>query len=484
LDEQLVLDVPEGSRVVIGKKSEAKRSQLWRMTSTGLLQHEGSSPPQDPRKPVDQSRILVLDIAGPAVQPDDFVPLMLRRSDARRSLTQQWRFTEDGRLCCQHSGLYVQAKDGHLGLHVGLDVVLGPEAGLGLGRTDSGMPVEQSICRQRLRPGSGFLGVRVTTDGPTRVLQITDLRHGSRGFARAEEPDWRGSRRPWPVLPEGSKSGPVRGGHFLQESSRGMTGMTANSSNTAHYEELQVVLLLKGGLGISLVSNKEGPGEELLYISLTNILLDYQRLPSAQLLDGSVQTVQVDAQSPDAQLPVVLYLSPATKTDDGRHLPAIHFGISRTPSAAAHHTTTPTTGSHNNGGSNAEIFRHFILTVKNLTVNIEEELVYKLERFARHATALSAEEEGEEETEEVGGSLLELQLGRMAAASQLTRYYVGTLRLTLSQVRLSVQRTPKLRPDLAEVKRRLGLSLIAFEDATIDLGKARICNVVHLLYLF
>jgi vacuolar protein sorting-associated protein 13D len=82
LDEQLVLDVPEGSRVVLGRKSEAKRSQLWRMTSTGLLQHEGSSPPQDPHKPVDQSRILVLDISGPAVQPDDFVPLMLRRSDA------------------------------------------------------------------------------------------------------------------------------------------------------------------------------------------------------------------------------------------------------------------------------------------------------------------------------------------------------------------------------------------------------------------
>ena len=294
LDEQLVLDVPEGSRVVLGKKSEAKRSQLWRMTSTGLLQHEGSSPPQDPRKPVDPARILVLDIAGPAVQPDDFVPLMLRRSDGRRSLTQQWRFTEDGRLCCQHSGLYVQARDGHLGLRVGLDAVLGPEAGLGLGRIDLGIPVEQSICRQRLRPGSGFLGVRVTTDGPTRVLQITDLRQGSRGFARAEEPDWLGSRRPWPVVPEGSGSN-GGGGRYRRHPfpEGGGAGGPVAGGGGAQYEELQVLLLLKGGLGLSLVSNKEGPGEELLYISLTNILLDYQRLPTAQLLDGSVQTVQV-----------------------------------------------------------------------------------------------------------------------------------------------------------------------------------------------
>ena len=198
-------------------------------------------------------------------------------------------------------------------------------------------------------------------------------------------------------------------------------------------------------------------------------------MPNCPLTGSTYLCHQVDAQTPDAQMPVVLYLSPATKSDDGRHLPAIHFGISRTPPSAANittaaATTTTTTGSGgSNGGSNAEIFRHFILTVKNLTVNIEEELVYKVERFARHAVAHANEVEEEEETEV--GSLLELQLARMASASQLTRYYVGTLRLTLSQVRLSVQRTPKLRPDLVEVKRRLGLSLIAFEDATIDLGE-------------
>lgn len=37
------------------------------------------------------------------------------------------------------------------------------------------MPFEQAICRQKLRPGSGFLSVNVTTDGPTRVIEITDI---------------------------------------------------------------------------------------------------------------------------------------------------------------------------------------------------------------------------------------------------------------------------------------------------------------------
>lgn len=48
--QQLVLDVlPESDRVVLNRKEIGARSQFWRMTSSGELQHEGSSPPLDPR---------------------------------------------------------------------------------------------------------------------------------------------------------------------------------------------------------------------------------------------------------------------------------------------------------------------------------------------------------------------------------------------------------------------------------------------------
>lgn len=47
--QQLVLDVPEGSeRVILSRKQQGARSQLWRMTVDGQLQHEGSSPPCAP----------------------------------------------------------------------------------------------------------------------------------------------------------------------------------------------------------------------------------------------------------------------------------------------------------------------------------------------------------------------------------------------------------------------------------------------------
>ena len=39
------------------------------------------------------------------------------------------------------------------------------------------VPVEMQVSRQRMRPGSGLISVKVITDGPTRVLQITDIKY-------------------------------------------------------------------------------------------------------------------------------------------------------------------------------------------------------------------------------------------------------------------------------------------------------------------
>ena len=436
---ELVLDVPEGSRIVLGKKSGAKRSQLWRMTSTGMIQHEGSSPPQDPKskKQLDQSHILVLDIAGPSDKPDNFAPLMLRKPDLKRSLTQTWRFTEDGRLSCQHSFLHVQAKDGYLGLSVGKDLVLGPTPSICLGRTEAGIPCEQAVSRQKLRPGSGYLSVKVITDGPTRVLQIHDMQQNKeKAFARTEAQDWSETKRPWIVTNEGRGGG----GGNKQEASTVQPGGDK-------MDELQVVLILKGGLGVSLVSRE--PPEELVYICLTNIVIDYQSLPSTQLLDGSIQSFQVDNQVAEATMPSVLYVSPSSKSDEARHLPAIHFSISRTPPTRAN--------------PNVEIFKHLILTVKNVTLNIEEEMVYKLYKFLR---SVSEDVDGEEVEDNTG---LEQQLAFMATSTQQTRYYFRTLKLSLSQVKLSVHKSINLNTDLKEVKRKMGLSLITFEEASVEL---------------
>ena len=55
-------------------------------------------------------------------------------------------------------------------LVTGADSVLGP-ANI---TKDDHIPIEQCISTCKLRPGSGFLSVKVLADGPTRVLRIND----------------------------------------------------------------------------------------------------------------------------------------------------------------------------------------------------------------------------------------------------------------------------------------------------------------------
>ena len=58
-------------------------------------------------------------------------------------------------------------------LITGNEAVLGPLVPPGRPRQD--VYPEMLVSRDKLRPGSGMLSVKVIPDGPTRVLQITDI---------------------------------------------------------------------------------------------------------------------------------------------------------------------------------------------------------------------------------------------------------------------------------------------------------------------
>ncbi|GLH07616.1 Vacuolar protein sorting-associated protein 13D [Gryllus bimaculatus] len=429
--QQLVLEVPHGStRVVLARKEQGKRSQLWRMTGDGHLQHEGSSPPRDPRAriPTHSDYSLVLDIAGPAPQPSHYVNLELRRPDRRRTSTQTWRFTDDGRLCCAHNNMCVQAKDGFFGLHQGSDAVLGPPQPQHHQLTLLGVPLEQAVSRQRLRPGSGFLSVRVLTDGPTRVLQITDLKEGSPSPTALALTQSVIEDRQWP----------------LPMIARPITLHTP----PAEVGELEVNLKLPAGVGVSLVSRR--PAEELLFAHLAGIEMEMLRAAGQHTLSLRVQDIQVDNQLYEAQCPVVVHVSPSNKRGEEEihaQMPALELSAEKLPSPSL----------------NAQIYKHLIMKVKNLSVNIEERLLLKLFAFAGYGNNEIAGEIPEENDIETQRIVME------AASVNATRYYFGNLRLEPSQVRLSVITTTKLPSQLQSIKKKLGLTLIKFEDAAVDL---------------
>nr|XP_018896804.1 PREDICTED: vacuolar protein sorting-associated protein 13D isoform X1 [Bemisia tabaci] len=439
--QQLVLDVPDNSdRVILNRKQQGARSQLWRMTAEGQLQHEGSSPPRDPSgkmpSPVSDN-VMVLDISGPAPQPTEYSGLVLRRPHQRRKMTQTWRFTEEGRLCCAHNNMCVQAKDGFFGLRPDSsgqfwqkwsEAVLGPPQAVCHQRTPEGVPLEQAVSRQRLRPGSGFLSGCVTTDGPTIVLQISDI-HEKQDYASMEDKDWvqiAVSQRP--------------------------TSLSHNSNltPTSNFKEMMLNIDLRSGMGISVISRK--PCEELLFSRLTGIHLVMKRANNCESTILRIQNLQVDNQLFEAQCPTVLYVTPNGRSSlpEETNSPILRLQIDK---------CLPKPGSQNN----TEIIQSCILEIKKFSVILEEQLVLKMFAFAGLGPNDHECENTCENDYETQRILTEV------TSVNAKRYYFGVLQLVLGRVRLSVTTSSKLSTNLKAIKRKLGLTLIKFEDAAVEI---------------
>ncbi|XP_027135439.1 vacuolar protein sorting-associated protein 13D isoform X4 [Larimichthys crocea] len=401
---ELVLDVDtKTQRVLLKKKEPGKRSQLWRMTGTGMLCHEGSSPPQSkPAQPRPLDSSLVLDIAGlAAVSDNSFEPLMLRRPDSRRSTTQTWYFNS-GMLTCGLPRLVVQVKGGMTGLYDGAEVVLGPDSGL----LEPGP--EQQFINQKMRPGSGVLSVQVLPDGPTRVLQISDFnqRRMIRSSSSTEQ-----DRRKEDVKKREAE------------------------------QELEVLVNLEEGLGVSLVNKVP---EELVFTTLSGIDVHFIRTAVNEVLELSIQNIQVDNQLLGTTQPVMLCVTPSSSdssiNDSG---PALQVNSVKVPSNLML----------------TDLFKHLMVTAQRFTVIIEEKLLLKLLSFFRCGQT-------EAELEKLDENLHEKPNEEIGPPK---RYYFENLKISLPQVKLSVFTSHKLPPDLKALKGTLGFPLVRFEDAVINM---------------
>ncbi|XP_019746384.1 vacuolar protein sorting-associated protein 13D isoform X5 [Hippocampus comes] len=323
---ELVLDVDtKTQRVILKKKEPGKRSQLWRMTGTGMLCHEGSSPPQSkPTQPRPMDSSLVLDIAGlAAVSDNSFEPLMLRRPDSRRSTTQTWHFSSC-MLTCGLPRLVVQVRGGIEGLYDGAEVVLGPDSGL----LEPGP--EQQFINQKMRPGSGVLSVQVLPDGPTRVLQISDFNQ----------------RR---MIHKSPSAEPDKSKDDLKKKEP--------------EQELEVLVNLEEGIGISLVNKVP---EELVFATLSGIDVHFTRTAANEVLELSIHNIQVDNQLLGTTQPVMLCVTPSSA--DGTvsdSAPALQVNSVKVPSSLML----------------TDIFKHLMVTAGRFTVIIEEKLLLKMLSF-------------------------------------------------------------------------------------------------------
>ncbi|XP_041352246.1 vacuolar protein sorting-associated protein 13D-like isoform X2 [Gigantopelta aegis] len=425
---ELVLDCVHDNNLVFKRKETGKRSQMWRMTGDGMLEHEGSMPPRDPRNSkATTAQGLVLDIADIAPQPGRCVPLKLRKRDARRKSTQTWKFSEAGTLTCSAGMLCVQAVGGSSGLQEGAVVVLGPRPGLPRNFDEPPSPEHRGhtpphmqISRQKLRPGSGCLAVKVLMEGPIRILQINDIQHTTIVRRRLEEiEDWE-----------------------VYEQSGTPPRELQSSPDNADIQNIEVEINLRGGIGISVVNSLP---EELLYITLGTISMTFSSEADLMTMDGQVGLLQIDNQMFGAQRSVLLFVTPQTRSDVADNTPALHITAHKVRSAKW----------------NAEIFKHLIVSTKKMTVHLEEKLLWKLLQFAGY----NKPEDDMKKMEESCDTHRALSASSVLAK----RYYFGALKLNTNRITLSMVTSSKLPPDLKAIKHAQSMTLIAFEDAKVDL---------------
>uniref|UniRef100_A0A182JQ44 UBA domain-containing protein n=1 Tax=Anopheles christyi TaxID=43041 RepID=A0A182JQ44_9DIPT len=420
--QQLVLGVIDG-RVLLVRKQAGDRSQLWRMNNEKQLEHEGTSPPSEPGRK--QPRY-VLDLEKPP-QPMQYIALVVRPANRQRRSTQTWHFTEDGRLMCEHSNMCVQARGGFFGLRAGSEAVLGMCVSDTKVLTQCGVPYEQAIERQKLRPGSGCLSVSYRMDGPIKSIQIRDVKAGGRGELTLDS-SWK------------------HVSHIFN-SGRSASSDAGGKQSGKDIQEYHVQLKLRKGIGLSLISNQ--PCEELAYVTLENIHMECIRTPAVNSLDFSVGDMQIDNQLFETSCPIMLYtIGGSTAEQHGTSIgSSLQLNVKQLPSP----------------NTNAVIFEHFIVSIRPVAVYLEERLFLRMVKFFGFAKTTvdptTLPDETDYEAQKIVYKVLD---------SNVKRYYFGDLRIIPAQIRLSFVTASKLTPEFAEIKRNLGFTFIKFEDAVIN----------------
>lgn len=290
---------------------------------------------------------------------------------------------------------------------------------------------EEAFVKLHSPPGCGSLLVRVTAEGPTRVLVIKDKQIAE----ESAEEDWMVMGRFGVELPEGSNgAGRAKGG---------------KPEHLGKDRAINVKLDMPAGIGLSIVQQ-----QELAYLSSTDIQLTYNTSRSAVSLEVSVQHMQVDNQLEEQDgLAATLY--PQSTLPESP--PAFQLTVVRSLE-----------------GTNSYVFKMFDVDIQPFTIRVQDALLLRMLALVRSlkqtssqaielgvANDLMASTKSALEDPDVSGS---------SGGTDIKNTYFEVLRVNSVRMNVSLVTSARLPPDLRALKREYGLGVMArFEDALIYL---------------
>ncbi|CAF4309622.1 unnamed protein product, partial [Rotaria sp. Silwood2] len=421
--QQLVIEYIDG-RLLLSKLEENKRSQLWQMTSNGLLIHVGSSSLQESNTKKeyfdDIRQAFVLDIKDSIDNilsnlMTRFTPLIVRRYDPKRSFTQTWQFLDNVYLCMANTQMCVQVFGE---LKENSDVVLGP-----IIENKNPLPsVTMHIRSHQRYKGSGVLYTRIIADGPTNVLEIDHIKTTD--------------------LPT-------------------ITTSLSPSSTIYHLD-----LHFPAGVGVSIIGSIGHESEELLYVLVNNVHVEYNDKDHEKSIEATIDTLIISNQLLMTTIPCFLY---ATCTRDTSVQSAIRLQVNWQK--------------FNANFILLRIIRSLRLDLNSITIQLDELLLWKLiDFFDIEISSLSALlfraggiGNSSNSDRKINLNVNDYDTERILSlltSTHATRIYFNKLYLSPINLKLSVyciHSKRSLPMHLLAIKRRASFPLVSFENAEIHL---------------
>ena len=307
-----------------------------------------------------------------------------------------------------------------------------------------------NISRERLRPGSGQLSVEMLTDGPTRVLKISNI--NDKSYLSI---NWQ----------------PVDESNLICES----------ETNKIHVKSLETYINLTGGIGISLIHWIDQEYEELLYSYLKSLEVTFDQNEEGQKLMVNVQSIQICNQLIDASKQNFLYIHNSQNSINETGLnqvasnqivkklqPALHIDFLRLFKY-----------------DNIITIKHLIIKLFDVNLQVEEKLLWKIIQMAgfdkinEQSPELNAASNSKQikkspndksnktqyESDSIDSDSISLnyyksRINSLISNSKAIKFSFNKLQIDKVSMTLSVYKTSKLSPDLIKIKSALGIPLI------------------------
>jgi vacuolar protein sorting-associated protein 13D len=318
------------------------------------------------------------------------------------------------------------------------------------------------VRRQKIRPGSGHLIIKMLVDGPTKVVNISNVKEKS-----YQSINWKMSI-----------DDPLIENNLIDS--------TNNNDNKHSSTIFELYINLSGGIGVSIIQWHNQEYEELAYAYLKTLEVNFEHSKREQKVILAIKSVQVCNQTINSFKQNMLLMEPTSSLSSKETL----------VQSIKKQEVLSVDFLRRFRQENIFTIDHLIVNLADAIIQIEEKLLWKIIQFLgivkRETSELSEDKFNKNqeisffnnlndtnklmesnyinliENKLTNNNFYKMQINNLIDNTQSVKYSFNKFQINSIGITLSVYKTSKLSDDLQKLKTSLGIPLIQFENARIE----------------